>query len=412
MTTISGIPRITVTYADAIQHSNPRPSSLPMQAIMPSTVPMPSETSTRSTVSFTPAKSSGRFRTMTVVSKWKCIEAPRRLTRNPRRELEPAGEPRDEQIEQQIDETDGAHDLDRLERVIADLRSDRHQLADLKESQQRAAVQERECEVRERGNHDLERLRQDHLEPERPRRQAQCTCRLPLSAGNGLNARARDVGQICARLQRERDEAAFERGRRDAGEDGQPEVHPEELHDQRRVAPQLDVRNDQPAQRADRQLQQDRDDDADAQAYRQRRRRDAERHRRATRERLPILDEDVEVERRDELPVDRVEHRVHQRDADDERDRARAIDATTRTAEHVLVVRAQHRHLRLDIHLSVISFNFPERSRSLKTTSRYCWKWYSPRGSMNANGVGSRSLSPIGRSFRLGFCFMKIRLPT
>jgi len=79
---------------------------------------------------------------------------------------------------------------------------------------------------------------------------------VPLSPGHRRNPCPRDIGEIGARLQRHGDEPTLEGGRADAGCDRQREMNPEQRHDQRDVAQDLDVGQDHPAQRRNRHLQE------------------------------------------------------------------------------------------------------------------------------------------------------------
>ena len=93
----------------------------------------------------------------------------------------------------------------------------------------RKAITQADTDVGEGRDDDLQGLRQDHLTPFAPSRQAERLGRLPLIPRDCLDARPCHVGEIGTRLERHDDEAGLENRGRVAGQIGQRVMDPEKL---------------------------------------------------------------------------------------------------------------------------------------------------------------------------------------
>ena len=152
-------------------------------------------------------------------------------------------------------------------KAASDLRAP-HEVLQGDQGDERGVLEEGDELAAHRGKHPGDRLRQHDASHDLPGRHAEREARMPLSARDGENAGAVYLGEIRARVEAERDGTGDEGGDPDAGQDGEREVNPDELGEQRRAAEDVDVDARDDAQggqgghayQRDHQPQEDRDD--------------------------------------------------------------------------------------------------------------------------------------------------------
>src|SRR5579864_7467549 len=82
--------------------------------------------------------------------------------------LEPKCKATQHRTQNEVNNADDRVRLNRFKRMLSDTSRDCHQLADGEERQHGTRLEIANSDISERRNYDLERLRQDHLEPSDP----------------------------------------------------------------------------------------------------------------------------------------------------------------------------------------------------------------------------------------------------
>ena len=164
------------------------------------------------------------------------------------RRLKRAHRPRDDERHGEIEHEDGGERHQRVAGLGAhDLRLEGH-VGERDQRDDGGRLQQLDGVVAEGRQHEQQRLRQDDVAHGLPAAEVERDAGFMLRAADRLDRAAHHLGAIGADIEAERQNARLQRRQRDAGE-GQHEIGPEQLHEDRGAAEELDIGGGQPAQR-------------------------------------------------------------------------------------------------------------------------------------------------------------------